>query len=120
MYCAYCNSHISRYPDTGICPNCGGPLPPKPQQPQQVQSVQAPTIIYQVQAPVHSQVPLQRGVNCCGRCLSINLASRKVGFRWGLAILGFFLLPFFGLFLGFCGSKKRIYTCRNCGFTWKR
>ena len=118
MYCSYCGSNIVRYPDNGICPNCGGPLPPQPQPSQPPQQPQ-PTIIYQVQQPVY-QVPLQRGINCCGRCMSPNLTIRKKGFNWGYAILGFFFIPILGLFFGYCGSKKNVYTCRSCGFTWTR
>ena len=114
MYCSYCGSKLAQRPDSGICPHCGGPLPqesaPVPKQ---------PTVIYQMQQPVY-QIPLQRGINCCGRCLNTNLNVRQKGFNWGYAILGFFLIPFFGLLLGYCGSKKNVYTCRSCGFTWTR
>lgn len=122
MYCSYCGSKLAQRPDSGTCPHCGGPLPQQTQQPQYSQpsqTFQQPTVIYQVQQPVY-QIPLQRGVNCCGRCLSPSLSVRKKGFNWGYALLGFFFLPVFGLLFGYCGSKKNVYTCRNCGFTWTR
>lgn len=128
MFCAYCDSYIAQAPDNGICPHCGAPLPkPEPSSwasraaqtappPQTHQSVPP---VYQQPPQVVYQAPLQPGINSCGRCNSRFITFKKRGFSIGLGILGFFLLPVFGVFLGFCGSKTLLYRCQTCGHKWK-
>lgn len=109
MRCSYCGSNITPYPGDGICPNCGGQLPPLPKQ----QPVpRQPQVVY--------HVPLRPGINCCGRCMSTDISTKNRGFSWGWGLLGLFLLPPFGILFGFCGSKKLVSTCRGCGHKWKR
>lgn len=119
MHCSYCGSNIVQYPDDGICPNCGGQLPPQPKQPPRPQQVYHTHVVRHVQQPIY-RVPLQPGVNCCARCMSQRITVRRRGFSWGWGIFWFFIIPLFGIFLGFCGADKQIYTCQECGHTWKR
>ncbi len=112
MTCQYCGSHLSDVPDNGICPNCGGALPAR-------KAARQPQIIYQVQAPTYQDPPVM-GVNCCSRCMSRNIRFQKRGFSWGRGLLWFFLLPGFGILLGFVGSKKLVYRCHACGHKWTR
>ena len=110
MRCAYCDVEVTQYPDNGICVCCGGMLPPKP-----VAACEPTGYV-----PVQQHVRYVPGVNCCPKCHNINLVFEKRGFSWGLGILGFFLIPVFGIFLGFCGSKKPRIKCTNCNHKWKR
>lgn len=116
MRCEYCDVEVTEYPANGICVCCGGKLPPKPV-PTPVQPV-----VRQVTQPVYipvQQTPLHAGVNCCPKCHSTQILRDQRGFSWGLAILGFFLIPVFGLLLGFCGSKKPRGKCLSCSHKWK-
>jgi len=149
MRCTYCGAEVTNYPDNGICIHCGGKLPEHPAgircaacgtysmgnfcshcgrslnasvppvQPVQpvVQPVQP--VVQPVYIPVQQTV-LKPGINGCPKCHSIDIVSVKRGFRWGLAILGFFLIPVFGLLLGFCGSKKIRCRCKSCNYKWLR
>ena len=144
MKCDYCGSYVAEYPADGICPNCGGRLPDPPAgtrcpgcgtyssgnfctkcgrslpgapapQPVYTQPVHQP--VYQPVRPV-AAVP---GVNCCPKCQSRQLTYEKRGFSWGWGICGFFLIPVFGLLLGFCGSRKQKYLrCTACRHKWIR
>lgn len=110
MRCEYCDVEVVNYPDNGICVCCGGKLPPRPaSKPQQIP-------VQPVYIPVQ-QMPYQPAVTC-PKCGSTQVIRTKRGFRWGLAILGFFLLPAFGFLLGFCGSKKARMKCTACGSMW--
>lgn len=55
---------------------------------------------------------------CCPRCRCTSIRAAKRGYRFGLGLLGFLLLPVFGLLLGFIGSKKLRCTCLQCGYRW--
>ena len=146
MRCAYCGAEVTNYPDNGICVHCGGKLPERPAGTRcaacgtysvgnfctycgrnlngsvppapPVQAAQAAqTVVQPVYIPVQHVTP-KPGFNCCPKCFDMQIASSKRGFRWGLARLGFLRIPGFGLLLGFCGSKKRRFVCRNCGYKW--
>ena len=144
MRCSYCGVEITDYPSNGICVCCGGKLPPRPAGIRSaacgaystgnfcsvcgrslnsaVPPAQPAQPVYQPVQPVYipvSQQPLTPGVNCCPKCHSAHIVRTKRGFRWGLGILGFFLIPGFGIFLGFCGSKQQILKCASCGRKWK-
>ena len=108
MQCQYCDSHIDPIPSNGLCPNCGAALPAKsePQPP-------APP-------PVQHVNDSRPGITCCQRCYSQNIRFQKQGFRWGLALLGLFLLPPFGILFGLIGRNDLRYTCNACGNSWKR
>ena len=144
MRCAYCGTQVTDYPDNGICVYCGGKLPERPAGVRcaacgtystgnfcvhcgrslngnlpPVQPVQ--TVVQPVYIPVQQpQVRYTPGINCCPKCKNTHLIHTKRGFSWGLGILWFFLIPGFGLLLGFCGSKKPRIQCANCGHKWKR
>ena len=110
LICPYCDSRVSQRPANGCCPHCGGQLPApaktvRPAQPSPVRPTPPPP-------PV--------GIGCCPRCMSRSITAQKRGFRWGLACVGFFLLPVFGLLLGFLGAGKFCCTCHTCGYRWKR
>lgn len=138
MRCSYCGVEIIDYPESGICVHCGGKLPERPAgircaacgtyssgnfcsacgrnltgAPQPVQAPVQPVYI-----PAQPQI-LKSGINCCPKCRSTQLLQKPRGFSWGLAILGFFLIPGFGLLLGFCGRKKMRMSCLACGHKWK-
>ena len=106
MRCEYCDVEVMEYPRDGLCVCCGAKLPPRPVDP--------------VCVPQPPHTPLVSGVNCCPKCRNTRLVQAKRGFSWGLAILGFFLIPGFGLLLGFCGSKKPRIQCCSCSHKWKR
>ena len=112
MVCAYCDSYLVKWPDSGLCPHCGAALP--------AQEAPTPPPVYQQPPKVVYQVPLQPGINCCSRCMSRQITMKKRGFSAGLAIVGFFLIPLFGILLGLCGRNKLIYRCQTCGHKWKR
>ena len=119
MRCEYCDCEVTTYPDNGICVHCGGKLPPKPVQMQP--SAQVQPLVQRVEHVHHvHHVALVPGVNCCPKCRSNLLVHAKRGFRWGLGIFGFFLIPFFGLLLGFIGSGKPCLRCNACGHKWDR
>ena len=108
MRCLYCEVEVTAYPDNGICPHCGGRLPPKPA-PAQTSSYVHP----------NPHAPLIAGSNCCPKCYSTEVIRKKRGFSWGLAILGFFLFSLLGIPLGFCGQNKLRGYCTKCGHKWK-
>ena len=142
MRCLYCEAEVTEYPDNGICVCCGGRLPPRPAGVRcpdcgnyasgnfcaacgrdltgKAQPRPAPvqTVVQPVYIPVTHAAPVP-GVNCCPKCRSDLLVHAKRGFRWGLGILCFFLIPFFGLALGFIGSGEPYLKCNNCGHKWK-
>ena len=107
MQCQYCDSFITLYPADGICPNCGAKLPPDntPKWQSHVTVVTPP--------PQHQPQP--QNLLWCSRCGSPELSVTTRNFRWGLAVLGFFLLPPFGILMGLVGRKRQILTCRRCG-----
>lgn len=139
MRCSYCGVEVTDYPSNGICVCCGGKLPARPvgircpgcgtyssgnfcsvcgrnlNPSAPAQPVQP--VVQQVYIPV--QQPLYRYDVSCPKCHSTHIIRTKRGFRWGLGILGFFLIPGFGIFLGFCGSKQQILKCTSCGRKWK-
>ena len=140
MRCSYCGVEIVDYPASGICAHCGGKLPERPAGTRcEVcgtyssgnfctscgRSLHGAAPVPPAQAPVQpvyvSSQPriLKAGINCCPKCRSTQLLQKPRGFSWGLAILGFFLIPVFGLLLGFCGRKKVRMTCLSCGHNWK-
>lgn len=144
MRCAYCGVEVINYPDNGICVHCGGKLPERPSGTRcsncgtyssgnfcsacgrnltgaassvaPVQPVYAP--VQPVYIPVQ-QMPYSAPVHTCPKCRSTQVIAAKRGFSWGLGILGFFLIPVFGLLLGFCGSKKPRLKCTACNHKWK-
>ena len=108
MRCEYCDVEVTAYPENGLCVCCGGKLPPKPA----VQPVSPVSI------PVQPWGHYTPGVNCCPKCRNTRIVSTSRGFSWVLGILGFFLIPVFGILLGFCGSKKPRIRCSNCHHKW--
>ena len=142
MRCTYCEVEIVNYPDSGICPHCGGRLPPRPAgrrcpvcgnystgnfcavcgqnltgaQPRVQPQAQPQAQTVYVAVP---QGPLVPGRNCCPKCHSTQLLLVKRGFRWGLGIFGFILLPVIGILWGFSGSRKLWRKCSACGHKWK-
>lgn len=62
-------------------------------------------------------VPMEavRALNICSHCGRGELLTVRRGYRWGLGLLGFFLLPVFGLLLGFIGADKTHRECAHCG-----
>ena len=143
MRCSYCETEITQYPANGICPSCGGRLPPrpsgkrcpncgndsagnfcsvcgqdlntaaapKPTQPAPVQNIY-------VSVPQPQPVSPSAGIRC-PRCGNDQVVTTNRGFRWGLAILGFFLIPGWGLLFGFIGRKKPCLRCNSCRRKWK-
>lgn len=141
MRCSYCGVEVVDYPASGICASCGGKLPAKPvgiRCPacgtyssgnfcttcgRNLNAAAAPVAPAQPVQPVYipvQQVPLQPGINCCPDCHSTQITRKRRGFSWGIGILCFFLIPVFGIFLGFCGSKKIRMTCNSCGRKWTK
>ena len=142
MRCTYCEAVITEYPDNGICPNCGGRLPPRPAGKQcpgcgsfsigrfcsvcgqnldgtahpQAAPLPPQPQVQTVYVPVHSQ---NTPAHYCPKCGSTQVAQVHRGFSWGIAILGFFLLPGWGLLFGFIGCKKPRLQCRSCKRKWK-
>lgn len=113
MRCLYCEVEVTAYPENGLCQHCGGRLPPKPaQQPSQ------PSVQHLYVHTPHEE-PLTAGVNCCPKCYSTEIIRKKRGFSWGLAILGFFLIPVFGPLLGFYGRNTLRTHCLKCKHKWK-
>ena len=137
MRCEYCGVEVTEYPANGICVCCGGKLPERPDG---IRCPQCGTFSFgkfctgcgkhltgmeSAAAPVQSDcipvqnTPLYAGVNCCPKCHSTWILWEKRGFSWGLTVLGFFLIPIFGLLLGFYGSKKSRGKCLSCDHKWK-
>ncbi len=56
-----------------------------------------------------------RALNICTHCSRGELRTVRRGYSWGLGLLGFFLLPVFGLLLGFIGADKTHRECAHCG-----
>ena len=111
MKCEFCGSYIKSDPHGGNCPNCGAVLPARPSEP-------APATVV-IRQP-YAAVPPQPGITCCPRCYSTGIRFKKQGFRWGLALLGLFLLPPFGLLFGLIGRNDLRYSCSACSYRWKR
>lgn len=106
MICPYCNQPV----DTNVCPYCGA-VQQKPEQPTKAEPAQVqPAPVF---APVHIHMGYE-ATPACRYCASRQFISRRRGFSWGWGILGFFLIPVFGLLLGFIGSGKIIYRCSRC------
>lgn len=138
MRCAYCGVEVTEYPANGICVCCGGKLPERPT------GIRCPscgsysagnfcatcgrslngdmpvrTPLQPVYISVQPQVVYGADLPHCPRCHSPQIIRTKRGFSWGLGILGFFLIPGFGILLGFCGSKKPRFKCTSCSRKWK-
>ena len=116
MRCEYCDVEVTEYPANGICVCCGGKLPSKPLSP--TPPVHIPP--QPVPVPFRQHIGYTPGINCCPKCHNTRIVFAKRDFSWGLGILGFFLIPVFGIFLGFCGSGKPRIRCTNCNHKWKR
>lgn len=106
MICPYCNQPV----DTKVCPYCGAvqQLSEQPAKAEPAQVQPAPVF-----APVHIHMGSET-TPACRHCAGRQFISRRRGFHWGWGILGFFLIPGFGLLLGFIGSGKIIYRCSRC------
>lgn len=118
MHCEYCDVEVIHYPTNGICVCCGGKLPPKPAHHRAASTIY--TSAQPVSIPVKPQIQLIPGINCCPKCRNMSLVYATRGFSWGWAMAGFFLIPVFGIILGFWGSKKLYIQCTNCGHKWTR
>ena len=114
MQCQYCDSHITPYPENGLCPNCGAVLPPDPTPGWKRVSPEPP-------APSRPPVFVpQPGLHCCGRCGSLSITCKKQGFGWAAGLVGFILLPPFGLLFGLIGRNTLKYRCVACGHKWTK
>lgn len=109
MRCEYCGVEVTAYPASGLCACCGGKLPPKPAEPRPVQPVYIPV---QTPFPYAPQ-------GLCPRCHGMQVVVTRRGFSWGWGLFGFFMIPGFGLLLGFLGSKKPRMKCLSCNHKWK-
>lgn len=115
-FCPDCGTQT----ESNFCPNCGRNL-------QSINNAVSPqtgtkqkiriTINGSDASSIHS---IKIRIPSCPRCHSTDLAQTRRGFSWGVGILGFFLIPFFGLFLGFIGADKKKCTCRNCNYYWTK
>ena len=118
MRCEYCDVEVTQYRENGICACCGGRLLPRPA------AKSAGPVCVPSPMPIHTpMMPPVRfvpGVNCCPKCHNTRIVWKKRGFTWGLGMLGFFLVPVLGIFLGFIGSGNQRLHCTNCSHTWKR
>ena len=118
MRCEYCDCEVTTYPDNGICIHCGGKLPPKPAVP--VAPASATPVVQTVCIPVPQPQPTASSALIrCPKCNSGQVIKVNRGFSWGLGILGFFLIPGWGLLLGFIGRKKPRLRCNSCKRKWK-
>lgn len=118
MRCEYCDVEVTQYPENGICVCCGGRLPPRP-----AANSAGPVCVpspMPIHTPMMPPVRFVPGVNCCPKCHNTRIVWKKRGFSWGIGILGFFLIPVLGIFLGFIGSGNQRLHCTNCSHTWKR
>ena len=107
MICPYCEQEVN----TQFCPHCGARQELPKQPPQEQITPEVP------QTPVNVNVTFavpESFTHVCPRCGSRDAYSRRRGFRWGLALLGFFLIPGWGLLLGCLGSKKTVLYCPHC------
>ena len=134
MRCLYCESEISKRPLSGICPNCGGNLPKVFSQEEsplrectacgrKSHSAYCPDCGRSLthtppSPPPNAHTPIVPGRTCCARCYSRDITFKKRGFSWGVGILGFILLPPFGVLLGFIGAKKLRFRCHHCSHKW--
>lgn len=143
MHCTYCETEITQYPDNGICPSCGGKLPPRPSgkrcpscgnyatgnfctvcghsfnattSPPSVQPAPIQTVY--VSVPQSQPVFVPAGI-CCPKCGSPHVVRVKRGFSWGWGIFGFCIIPVVGILLGFSGRRKPRLKCTGCGHKWK-
>lgn len=147
MRCTYCETEITQYPDNGICPSCGGSLPPRPAgkrcphcgnystgnycsscgqslddtvPPKAVQMPPQSSPIQNVYVSVPQPQPVfVPGGICCPKCGNSHVVRVRRGFSWGWGIIGFFLLPVVGILLGFSGRRKPRLKCTGCGHKWK-
>lgn len=138
MRCVYCGVEVTDYPDNGLCVHCGGKLPARPAGTRcpgcgtyssgnfcsacgrSLSGTASPAQpVYAPVQPIYVQTSSTHPMVGCPKCGSTGVISTTRGFSWGLAILGFFLLPGFGILLGFCGRRSRRYQCRSCGKKWK-
>lgn len=119
MRCEYCDCEVTIYPDNGICIHCGGKLPPKPAEPTPAPVVQTVYVPVRQPIPVQPQAATAYAGPVCPKCGSRQAETVKRGFSWGLGILGFFLIPGWGLLLGFIGRKKPRLRCNSCKRKWK-
>lgn len=116
MICPYCEQEVN----TRYCPHCGAvqQLPKQSaQEPPAREVPQTPVNInVTFSAPEMPKIPDMSSMLApvCPRCGSRETYSRRRGFRWGLALLGFFLIPVWGLLLGFIGSRKTVPYCPHC------
>ena len=135
MHCAYCGVEITDYPDSGICTHCGGKLPKRPAgircescgnySTGNFCSVCGRNLNSRAVPPQPAPAPVQTvyiphpGGVCCPKCGSYHVAKIQRGYSWGWGLFWCFMIPVFGLLLGFCGSKKPRYKCTACGRKWK-
>lgn len=113
MRCEYCGVEVTDYPASGLCGSCGGKLPPKP-------VLESPFVppVQPVYIPLQPQFSYAPQI-LCPKCHGGQVVPTKRGFSWGWGLFGFFMIPGFGLLLGFCGSKKPRMKCLSCRRKWK-
>jgi hypothetical protein len=134
MRCVYCDVEVTDYPANGICPCCGGKLPECPVSTRcpgcgshssgnfcsvcgRSLKVTDPSA-NPIQPVYHPMPQMPHTTHTCPKCHSSQIIRAKRGFRWGLAVIGFFLIPGFGFLLGFCGSKQPRLKCADCNHKW--
>ena len=55
----------------------------------------------------------------CPFCGSEHVHAEKRGYSWTIGLLSCLVLSLFGLFCGYIGSDKLVYSCDECGEKWK-